>query len=219
MYGKFVITNHAVSRFIKRIEPTASYEEAVSRIKNGLLGGSRLKKKTHAGHGLWKFGNEETVAVVKFDNGAIVCVTILPQSDLDIDIASNEIQALQDSIKEEQHADPQGMDIDPGFSGGYPALHDTLAKYKAYLEEWRTLQVKKLEVEAEERKKFSLRARDYEIERLTSDLEKSRHREYIIMEALIPCFLLLKQKKEEPDVQLLIEKLKQLDPSVESLFK
>lgn len=239
MYGKFVITQHAVERYIQRVDSTITAKAAEIRIKDGLLGGSRLKKKTHQGHYLWKFGEDNVVAVVKFDTNCIVCVTILPQEDITIDLAEEEISALQESIEKEKDLTDQirGMDLDKQlFFDRHSSLFADLEKYKAYLEAWRDVQISKLGVESKNKEVASIRAeyridkkelarlqelscaQGYEIAHLTSENNKLNIRENMLMEALIPCFLFLKQKKEDPEVQRLIEHLKEIDPSVDELL-
>jgi hypothetical protein len=75
---RIVITQHAIDRYIRRIDPAAAPADARAILETLARGAARLKEKTANGQSMWRSG--DLVLVTKPDRGENVCVTVLHAS-------------------------------------------------------------------------------------------------------------------------------------------
>lgn len=83
---RFVITPHAVDRYVKRYAVGATFEQGQRDLEHMLSTAVPLKTKSIKGQELWRCAEPPTIFVVKPDAGKIVCVTVLPQTAKECDL-------------------------------------------------------------------------------------------------------------------------------------
>jgi hypothetical protein len=79
----WVVTNHAVDRYIQRHAPSLSFASAKARILTELSGAMLLRQRTHRGDFRWLVPGLDAVAIVKEDDGRVV-VTVEPRRPEDL---------------------------------------------------------------------------------------------------------------------------------------
>jgi hypothetical protein len=80
MDARFIVTTHAVERYIERYAEALPFDEARTALEALMEGATPLKAKTRAGDHLWRVAADPPlIVVVKRDAGQLVVVTILPR--------------------------------------------------------------------------------------------------------------------------------------------
>lgn len=233
--NKFGITSHAVERYIERHQPALDVAQAYEEILLGLASGSKLKKKTYCGHSLWKFGNQNVLAVVRVKNREIVCVTILPpqnqprlsefdQSNFNI---SQEITTVNEALKVEEDLGISAIPNRENLDFVAPlAFVQELEKYKVFLQEYFQSSRFRESVTEEIRESFfneildkdrELRHQNYQIQGLIAEnacLQKKQEVVNDLLEICLTSVEFILKNKHLPEAEKTIEKIKSIDPSV-----
>lgn len=85
MATRFVVTDHAVSRFVERIAPCTRFDEAKALLSTAVLGATPLRDRTNEGQYLWRVEDPAMFFVTKRDDGQDVIVTILSPAQVSRD--------------------------------------------------------------------------------------------------------------------------------------
>lgn len=85
------ITVHAADRFIQRHAPHMSLQEARNFLHRASIRSNRLKEKTQKGQFQWEISDPRCVLVIKFDKNEPICVTVLPEPEINkVDLTAME---------------------------------------------------------------------------------------------------------------------------------
>lgn len=77
-----VITEHAVSRFVKRHAPQMSERAAKRHLERAAETAAHLKEKTILGQHQWQIEDPHCILVMKQDGRNLICVTVLPEPEM-----------------------------------------------------------------------------------------------------------------------------------------
>ncbi len=105
--ARFLITQHAISQFIERVQPNISYVQAHRVMQEHALIATRMRIQTFSGQVMYRIESPLHAYVVKNDKAqGAICVTVLGAKELSrydnggMDALSPEMQAEIDGIVE-----------------------------------------------------------------------------------------------------------------------
>lgn len=178
---QFVITNHAVERYQKRIS-NASYNVAYAELTDLCRTARRAKMRTYQGQPLWAVGPEppSVFLVCKSEDGYQVCVTVLTSDQVNIDDHSNPV--FEEPEQPAAESLPVVVAPEPGFREVWQLKHEIRILHQRLA----ALEPQQLVIEAAKIQRMELQAAETKAARdeKTVRMEARAYRDAIFSRAL-----------------------------------
>lgn len=78
---QMIFTDHALERYVKRVDRSVTKEQARKTLQKAVQNAATLREKTNSGETMWTIESPHIRLVTKYDDGDIICVTILSEKE------------------------------------------------------------------------------------------------------------------------------------------